>query len=214
MRLLLSRFTATGLALVIAAAVAQSAPLRVPLAVQSAARSAVPSVVDMPDPIQRRRVSPSPPPPLASLQPTLPAVALQGPTVRAAPPPPPAPRPRSIIGSGQWGLINRDRAAYGLPPLQWSGCLAAIAVQNAARMAAQGYISHANGVVLDLGCRLDPRSAENVGWISNGINDSYANSMFMASPDHRANILGSYRYVGVAWAVASSGAAYIAVEFS
>lgn len=81
-------------------------------------------------------------------------------------------------------------------------------------MAAQGYISHANGVTLDLGCRLDPRAAENVGWISSGVNDSLMNSMFMASPEHRANILGPYRYVGVAWAVSPNGAAYIAVEFS
>ena len=65
------------------------------------------------------------------------------------------------MGTGQWGLINADRAASGLPPLQWSPCLAAIAAQNAARMAAQGYISHANGVYLDLGCHLDSRAGEN-----------------------------------------------------
>lgn len=110
-------------------------------------------------------------------------------------------------------MINQDRAAAGLPPLSWSACLAAIAVQNAARMAAQGFISHANGTTLDLGCRLGSRAGENVGYISNGINDAEMNSLFMASPEHRANILGPYRYVGVAWVVASNGGAYIAVEF-
>jgi uncharacterized protein YkwD len=36
----------------------------------------------------------------------------------------------------------------------------------------------------------------------------------MNSPEHRANILGPYRYVATAWVVASNGTAYIAVEFS
>jgi uncharacterized protein YkwD len=38
--------------------------------------------------------------------------------------------------------------------------------------------------------------------------------MFMNSPEHRANILGPYRYVATAWRVAANGTAYIAVEFS
>jgi len=37
--------------------------------------------------------------------------------------------------------------------------------------------------------------------------------MFMNSAEHRANILGPYRYVATAWTVRSDGRAYIAVEF-
>ena len=37
--------------------------------------------------------------------------------------------------------------------------------------------------------------------------------MFMASSEHRANILGNFRYVGTCWAVAPNGTAYLAVEF-
>ncbi len=37
--------------------------------------------------------------------------------------------------------------------------------------------------------------------------------MFMASAEHRANILGPYHYVATAWVVAPNGYAYIAVEF-
>jgi uncharacterized protein YkwD len=37
--------------------------------------------------------------------------------------------------------------------------------------------------------------------------------MFMNSPDHRANIMGPYRYVGTAWKVSATGKGYIAVEF-
>lgn len=117
------------------------------------------------------------------------------------------------MGSTQQALINQDRARYGLGPLTWSSCLYSIAVSNARRMAAQGYISHTNGAQGDLGCGLGRQGGENVGWWSGGINDSQLNTMFMNSPDHRANILGPYHYVATAWAVAANGAAYIAVEF-
>jgi len=52
-----------------------------------------------------------------------------------------------------------------------------------------------------------------VGYWSGGIADSRLNSMFMASPEHHANIMGPYRYVATAWVVAPNGAAYLAVEF-
>jgi uncharacterized protein YkwD len=126
----------------------------------------------------------------------------------------PVVRPAPIIGSTQLSLINQDRARAGLPPLTWSPCLAAIAGQNAVRMAAQGYISHTNGVTLDLGCHLSSRSGENIGYLSGGINDVLMNNLFMNSPEHQANILGPFHYVGTAWAVAANGYAYIAVEFS
>lgn len=119
-----------------------------------------------------------------------------------------------VIGSYQQVLINADRARAGLAPLTWSGCLAAVAVANARRMAAQEYISHTNGAWLDLACRLGVQGGENVGWWSGGINDVQLNSMFMASWDHRANILGPYHYVATAWAVGANGFGYIAVEFT
>lgn len=125
-----------------------------------------------------------------------------------------APRPPLVIGSYQQVLINGDRARAGLGPLTWSSCLLSVAVANARRMAAQGYISHTNGAYADLNCHLGFQGGENVGWWSGGINDVQLNSMFMASPDHRANIMGPYHYVASAWAVASNGYAYIAVEFT
>jgi uncharacterized protein YkwD len=132
---------------------------------------------------------------------------------RPAPPPPAPPRPPVAIGSGQQALINADRAAAGLGPLTWNSCLASVAYQNAQRMAAQGFISHTNGVQLDLGCRLGNRTGENVGYTSAGISDGQLNSMFMNSPGHRANIMGPFHYVGTAWVVAANGYGYIAVEF-
>lgn len=125
----------------------------------------------------------------------------------------PIARPAPVLGQRQLALINADRAATGLPPLAWSACLARVAAQNAARMASQGYISHTNGPTLDLACHFGLSAGENVGFTSAGQDDGRLNAMFMSSPEHRANILGPYRYVGVAWAIAPSGYAYIAVEF-
>ncbi len=148
--------------------------------------------------------SPTPPPPAA--EPVAPA--------HPAPAPPrPAP-PALVIGSTQQALINQDRAGSGLGPLNWSSCLANVARSNAARIAAQGSLSHTNGPSLDLSCGLGHQAGENIGYWSAGINDAQLNSMFLASAEHLANILGPYHYVASAWVVASNGYAYIAVEFS
>ena len=144
----------------------------------------------------------------------------------AAPAPPQAPAaaaprrpstsPSIVIGSLQQTLINRDRASRGLPPLSWSSCLASVAVSNAVRLSRQGWVQpyHTNGPTVDLGCHLGNHAGENVGYWSGGINDVQLNTMFMNSPEHYANIMGPYHYVGTAWAVAANGYAYIAVEFS
>ena len=110
--------------------------------------------------------------------------------------------PAIVVRTTQQALINQDRARYGLRPLSWSSCLSAIAYSNAYRMARQGYISHTDGPTRDLGCHLGSRAGENVGWWSRGVNDDQINTMFMNSPDHRANILGPYHYVATAWVTA------------
>jgi len=138
----------------------------------------------------------------------------------AAPPPPaptrpaPPPAPAIVVNSTQQALINQDRAANGLGPLTWSGCLYNVAVSNAQRIAAQHYLSHTNGPQMDLACGLGRQAGENVGYWSAGINDAQINTLFMNSPEHRANILGPYHYVATAWVVGSDGRGYIAVEFS
>jgi uncharacterized protein YkwD len=142
--------------------------------------------------------------------------AIAAPAVRVPTRPKPAPipgPPRVAGGTGQWGLINQDRQAAGLAPLQWSPCLANVATGQAARMAAQGYISHANGRSLDLACHLGPLASESIGFQGGGINDAAMNAWFMGDAPHRANILGPYHYVGVAWVLGANGSAYLAVEF-
>jgi hypothetical protein len=129
----------------------------------------------------------------------------------------PSPRPAlaaSTDVSAQQTLINQDRAAAGLASLSWSSCLAAVAVQNAERIMTQGSLSHTNGPTLDLACGQGAtQGGENIAYMSGGINDAQANSMFMNSPPHKANILGPYQFVATAWAVAPNGYAYIAEEF-
>jgi uncharacterized protein YkwD len=134
----------------------------------------------------------------------------------AAPPPAaaPAPRPAIVIGSTQQALINQDRARNGLAPLTWSGCLFSVARGQAAHLATPGVtFAHYGGVYQDLNCRLGAQTGENIGWWSLGVNDTQLNTMFMNSPEHRANILGPYHYVATAWAVGANGYGYIAVEF-
>jgi uncharacterized protein YkwD len=154
--------------------------------------------------IAMARATPTPAPPA-------PATPARKTVVRATTKP--AAPAHVALGTGQWGLINQDRAAAGLAPLQWSDCLGNVAVGQATRMAAQGYISHANGRILDLGCHLGTQSGENIGYQGGGINDAAMNAWFMGDAPHRANILGPYHYVGVAWVIAASGTAYLAVEF-
>ncbi|HMC40067.1 MAG TPA: CAP domain-containing protein [Acidimicrobiales bacterium] len=114
----------------------------------------------------------------------------------------------------QQTLINQDRAGAGLPALSWSDCLAAVAVQNAERIMAQGYLSHTNGPTLALDCGVGAtQGGENIAYMSGGIDDSQANTLFMNSAPHRANILGPYQFVATAWSVAPNGYAYVAEEF-
>jgi uncharacterized protein YkwD len=158
--------------------------------------------------IPRPTPDPTPPPP----PPAPPPAAAPAAPARSAPPPPPPP-PAIVVGSTQQALINQDRARNGLGPLTWNSCLAGVARSNAARMAAQGFISHTNGPNVDLTCGLGRQAGENVGDWSAGVNDARLNSMFVASPEHLANILGPYHYVASAWVVGSNGYGYIAVEF-
>jgi uncharacterized protein YkwD len=151
-----------------------------------------------------------PPPPSPSPVPQPPPATSGG--GGSAPPARPAP-PSIVVNSTQQALINQDRAAHGLAPLTWSSCLSSVAVSNANRIAAQGYLSHTNGPQVDLTCHLGNRAGENIGYWSKGINDTQLNTMFMNSPEHYANIMGPYHYVATAWVVASNGYGYIAVEF-
>ena len=153
---------------------------------------------------------PSPSPALVPVK----AVTAPAPTRPAPVPARPPARPTVTVSSTQQALINQDRARYHLAPLTWSSCLATVARAEAAKLATPGVaFQHYDGVSRDLTCHLGRQVGENIGWWSGGVNDSQLNTMFMNSPEHKANILGPYRYVATAWKVRSDGRAYIAVEF-
>jgi uncharacterized protein YkwD len=217
MRSLLSRGPLIGVILLAvvgigyAAPPPHSAPPPRALLAQSAASTTITQIFDPASELLPREVAR--PTPTPSAQPRVVAARVPQRTARPKPLPAPAAPPQVTVGSGQWGLINQDRQAAGLAPLQWSPCLANVATGQAARMAAQGYISHANGRSLDLACHLGSRASESIGFQGGGINDAAMNAWFMGDPIHRANIMGPYHYVGVAWVIAANGTAYLAIEF-
>lgn len=196
-------------------AVAQSTSLRVNQAAVSSAVADTASDHALVREIALTLAPPSPTPaPVIAVRRT---VAKAKSTAKPAPPPvaPAAPAP-AIAGSGagQFALINQDRARAGLPPLQWNACLANVAVGQAQRMAAQGFISHANGRTLDLGCHLGgPYASESIGVTYGRIDDAGMNTWFMNDPIHRDNIMGPYHFVGACWVQGANNRFYLAIEF-
>jgi len=104
--------------------------------------------------------------------------------------------------------INRVRAAHGLAPVRASTRLSAAASQHSREMARVGYFGHesANGGAFWRRIEHFYPSAgyrswsvgENLLWSSPDVDPARAMKMWMASPEHRANLLnGSWREVGV-----------------
>src|SRR5919109_2362970 len=102
MRLLLSRLAPAGAMLALAVAMTQSAPARQPLVAQSASVVDVAQFKSLPDPPRQVALDPSP----AAVRPERIAAAPR-PVRRPATPRRPG---RVALGTGQWGLINQDRA--------------------------------------------------------------------------------------------------------
>jgi hypothetical protein len=109
-------------------------------------------------------------------------------------------------------MINSDRAAHGLRALQISGTLTGIAQRWAAHMAATDNLSHNSSAGAEIPSGWSTWG-ENVGY-STLTSASNLNSAFMASPDHRANILSTaYTEVGVGYAT-KNGHTYVSELFA
>jgi uncharacterized protein YkwD len=105
--------------------------------------------------------------------------------------------------------LNKTRAHYGLGPLQISPALTAAARQHSQEMARRGYFAHnsADGGTFDKRlARYYPLSArfqrwsvgENLVWRSQ-LDAAQALRLWMASPEHRRNILTpEWREIGIA----------------
>ena len=104
-------------------------------------------------------------------------------------------------------LMNSDRAANGLGPLQRNGSMDAVALSWANHMASTGTLAHNPSYASQIPGGWT-RAAENVaaGYSTEGA----THAGWMASAGHRANILGDFTSVGIAFI--SSGGKTWAVE--
>jgi uncharacterized protein YkwD len=155
----------------------------------------------------------------AAAVPAAPAVAARPVPPKPAPPRP-VPPPVSVGGAAgvQFSLVNQDRAANGVAGLRFSGALARVAQYRAQDMLNRGYFSHydpatgqlAFSALMHLWGIPYTTAGENIAW-STSPSMAAINTMFMASPEHRANILnGAYRQAGIG--VASNGGKIMVVE--
>ena len=126
----------------------------------------------------------------------------------------------SISASGEaqaLSLLNKDRAASGLPALKLNSSLTKLAENYAVDMIQRGYFSHYNPEGLS---PFDRMSRAGISYRTAGenlaINVSVpaAEQAFMNSSGHRANILNStYTEVGIGVAQSPSGSVYVVQEF-
>jgi hypothetical protein len=118
--------------------------------------------------------------------------------------------PQTTSPEGQlFSSLNRERAALGLPVLQWDDALASAAREHAVRMAELNQMSHQLPGEPNLLARLSDSGArfsviaENVAI---GPDPALIHTMWMHSPGHRANILNpELTAIGIAVAQGHSG---------
>ena len=115
----------------------------------------------------------------------------------------------SSLEAGVLQQLNHVRAEHGLPALRSNPLLAEAAAQHSREMAEDGYFDHAshNGTAFWRRISTWYRSSgysywsvgENLLWSSPSVDPQHALRLWMASPEHRANILdGRWREIGVA----------------
>lgn len=107
-------------------------------------------------------------------------------------------------------LINQSRSGAGLAPLSVHNDLVIGARNHTAEMISAGNIFHSSSAQL---------SAVTTGWkvlgenVGRGPNPGVLHSAFLASPSHKANILGAFDRVGVGVAHDAGGKLYVTVIF-
>lgn len=163
--------------------------------------------------------APPAPPPAAPVA-AAPAAAAR-PAAPNPAPPRPVIQPVSTVGGAagvEFSLVNQDRAANGVAGLRFSGTLARVAQYRAQDMLNRGYFSHydpatgqlAFSALMHLWGIPYTTAGENIAWSTNP-SMSAINTMFMTSPEHRANILsGAYHQLGIG--VAGNGVKTMVVE--
>ncbi|MBX3091943.1 MAG: hypothetical protein KF801_05470 [Cryobacterium sp.] len=107
-------------------------------------------------------------------------------------------------------LINRDRAAKGLGPLKLNSAINAVALNWAKSMAAKDSMVHNPNYSTQIPSGWT-RAGENIahGYSSPGA----VHAAWMNSPGHRANILGDYTDVGIAF-ITVDGSTWAVEDFA
>lgn len=112
-----------------------------------------------------------------------------------------------------FSLINQDRAAQGLPALAWNDQLGSLAQTWSEQMSRSGALTHQDLDAL----QANPFMA---AWRSLGENiymgatdAGSANTTWMNSPGHRANILHGFTDVGIGTTRDSSGILWVVADF-
>lgn len=105
-------------------------------------------------------------------------------------------------------LLNRVRTEHGLSPLELDPALTRAATQHTSEMLRDGYFGHDSADGASFTTRLTPYTssstgrwsvAENLLWASGPLDADRAIAVWMASPEHRANILAPrWRQIGIA----------------
>jgi uncharacterized protein YkwD len=130
------------------------------------------------------------------------------------------PRPNSArqqIGNAESVLLdaaNRDRAAAGLPPLEWDAALANAARLHAERMAQRNTLSHqfpGEPPMQDRARQAGARFSLIAENVAEGPTASGIHTQWMNSPPHRANLL-DHELNSIGIAVVQSGNILFAVE--
>ncbi len=119
---------------------------------------------------------------------------------------------RAVLDSFEAGVfqkLNQTRSEHGLAPLKLSTRLTSASSVHSAEMASDGYFDHSSHDGTPFWKRVDRwygssgyRSwavGENILWSSPSLTPARAVALWMASPEHRANILNpKWRELGVA----------------
>ena len=116
------------------------------------------------------------------------------------------------------GLINTARAGVKLAPVAWQEQLAAAAMAHSTDQAAMNRMSHTGSDGSDAGDRLTRAGFVWRAWGENvAAGFATVQSVFagwMASPGHKAQILGDYAYIGLAARASSGGTVYWTLDFA
>jgi uncharacterized protein YkwD len=122
-----------------------------------------------------------------------------------------------LTGQQLFQAINRERAAYGLPPLKWDEALANAARQHAEVMAAQRSLSHGFSGELSLPSRAT-RAGARFSWLSENVaagpNTENISEQWMESPNHRANLLDADMDTIGAGVAERNGVIFAVADFS